>query len=931
MSKNRRWKEKSGDARYKLTENGVDKILNDKVPKKGLVLQILQIYRYPIDDHFGTRTGLNTSVDNLYAFDIIVSDGKFKTKCLVVPSLNPLLNKGEMRVNSIIKVITGNNYVDELTVGAGTYFQIKQLNILQTNVKDMIRKKGKKKGITFHTNDNSKNVRSTIPLYSRQMFYLPLGNNDSMDTTMENHIQQMPDEVIDASFNLKNAWKERNLISIRNDEQVYQSSPNIKTIIDYRMKEFHGRRKKRGEKSFNENDNNANFKFKSSAGHSDDDNDDEEEDYDDDDLRRIKNAPLVGRIMNKTRLFKLPERRRKCPYYFMIDLKDGSLGHTGKITLSLWETLCPRYFNSLKPGQIIRIRGYRFGRDHKNNFEFKLNSNASTNIEVLCSEQFKLYSSKLPYVSNFELRFPYRNHNFKQIKDVIRMPVSTTSVKDEDLNSNGFRDDGSSNISSNNDGDQSDFGLFDIAGVISYVGPILRTRRLRKVIADDDEGTDALALYQRPSANTNDEGSSSTNTNLSIPLDFSKDSALSESRWIKLRDGTTAFELVILIYTNSQAKVFRNLKAGKFVAFTNLKLENSTRVYRAYEPRSMWAISTARSRYVEEAGIDRTNGIIPRKKMSAVKKAFNMACSKYEIGPTVFKDRLETVYKWWREDMSFYEIDTVSEGKYNTISKLKDLPDRHYVPTRLRPSATMDYNAGFASQSRLRDLKYFISNLHWYESKIFMLQVRMESFSIQNVRDNSDSSSEEEEESDEESEEVSDEESEEDSPKAAPSKGNKHNGLKKFLLENSKFLQIGGRGSSRNARATRRSNRRDNLESTTTTTTTTTTTKKTKRVKRKATKKKGNKGNGKKSKSNKKGINVDNSQVRYVLKVKDLNKKDAREIIQMVITEAAVEVVAVTTTTIIIIVTIVLAVALIAMTIVILIRTTIMMLIMKLL
>ena len=149
------------------------------------------------------------------------------------------------------------------------------------------------------------------------------------------------------------------------------NSPNIKTIIDYRMKEFHGRRKKRGEKSFNENDNNANFKFKSSAGHSDDDNDDEEEDYDDDDLRRIKNAPLVGRIMNKTRLFKLPERRRKCPYYFMIDLKDGSLGHTGKITLSLWETLCPRYFNSLKPGQIIRIRGYRFGRDHKNNFEFK--------------------------------------------------------------------------------------------------------------------------------------------------------------------------------------------------------------------------------------------------------------------------------------------------------------------------------------------------------------------------------------------------------------------------------------------------------------------------------------------------------------------------------------------------------------------------------
>ena len=430
----------------KLTNKGVESLLNDNVPKKGLVLQVLKIYRYSIDNHFGTRTGIDTSVGNLYAFDLIVSDGKFKTKCLLVPSLNPLINKGKIRTNSIIKVVAGNTYADELTIGAGTYFQIKQVNILQTSVRSLIRNKGESKGITFHVHDDSVNVRSTVPLYSRQMFYLPFGNSDSMDTAtaaMCDNIQQMPNEVIDASFNLKNAWKERNLISVENNEQVNQSTPTIKTIIDYQMSEFYGRRKKRGERKFNKSDDD-NVTFKPQSGATEDD----EGDYDEEERQRIGNAPLVGRIIDKTRLFKLPERRRKCPYYFMIDLKDGSLGHNGKITLSLWETLCPRYFNSLKPGQIIRIRGYRFGRDHKNNFEFKLNSSGRTHIEVLCSEQFKMYSSKLPFVSNFNLRFPYRNYNFKQIKDVVRMPVSIASSNNNDILSTGIY-----NVSGNsNDG-----------------------------------------------------------------------------------------------------------------------------------------------------------------------------------------------------------------------------------------------------------------------------------------------------------------------------------------------------------------------------------------------------------------------------------------------------------------------------------------------
>ena len=264
--------------------------------------------------------------------------------------------------------------------------------------------------------------------------------------------------------------------------------------------------------------------------------------------------------------------------------------------------------------------------------------------------------------------------------------------------------------------------MFDIVGVLSYVGPTLRTR---KIVRDSNSGdSDTLALY-RSGSNFGEEKKES----LIEPIDFSLDAEFSECRWIKLRDGTCACDLVVLIYTNSQPGVFRQLEAGQFLAMTNLKLESPSRVYRAFESRSVWAISTLKSRYIVESGIDRTRGFSPGKgQHSKIRQLFNLACSKYEIGPELFNMRIETVYNWWREEKEFYKVESSEGSDYVMVSKLVDDQDCFYRPSRLRPSSVADYMSALASHSRLRDLHFFTSNMHFYESKVFTIQVRIDDF-----------------------------------------------------------------------------------------------------------------------------------------------------------------------------------------------------------
>ncbi len=237
-------KETGKSSSAKLSKNGVRMLLRGEVAKDGVVLQVVQLYRYLIDDYFHTRTGIATTAQ-MFAYDLVLSDGRFKTKCLMDPSFNQLVNKGHLRVNTIINVLDGHKYADELTVGAIKYFQVTRLEIVDSNVQNLLRDQSKQNGITFHVDDKSTRVRSTLPLYSRQMFYLPFGNSDCMDVVTGEHIKALPSTLLDGSMNLQDSWKVRNLVSDQghDTEPVDQSSPTIQMIIDSHLVEFRSRRK----------------------------------------------------------------------------------------------------------------------------------------------------------------------------------------------------------------------------------------------------------------------------------------------------------------------------------------------------------------------------------------------------------------------------------------------------------------------------------------------------------------------------------------------------------------------------------------------------------------------------------------------------------------------------------------------------------------
>ena len=138
-------KETKKSSSAKLSKNGVRMLLRGEVAKEGVVLQVVQLYRYLIDDYFNTRTGIATTAQ-MFAYDLVLSDGRFKTKCLMDPSFNQLVNKGHLRVNTIINILDGHKYADELTVGAIQYFQVTRLEIVDSNVQNLLRDQSKKNG-----------------------------------------------------------------------------------------------------------------------------------------------------------------------------------------------------------------------------------------------------------------------------------------------------------------------------------------------------------------------------------------------------------------------------------------------------------------------------------------------------------------------------------------------------------------------------------------------------------------------------------------------------------------------------------------------------------------------------------------------------------------------------------------------------------------
>ena len=132
-------------------------------------VRVLDIYRYIIDKSFPI-----VDPDFTDAFDIVITDGRFKTKCLLSPTLNFLVYDHKLRKNAIVVVTECSALIDEESLEQVPCVILQSLEILNStpaNAPDL------DEDIEFCENATA-NEKREQPLVSSRGYYLPLWNDE---------------------------------------------------------------------------------------------------------------------------------------------------------------------------------------------------------------------------------------------------------------------------------------------------------------------------------------------------------------------------------------------------------------------------------------------------------------------------------------------------------------------------------------------------------------------------------------------------------------------------------------------------------------------------------------------------------------------------------------------------------------------------------
>ena len=80
------------------------------------VLQVVDLQRFALDSQFFDQTGEVHHPECGDAFDVTLSDGRLKIKCLLTTVLNPLVYQGWLQRHSVVRVESWRNVKDELDI-----------------------------------------------------------------------------------------------------------------------------------------------------------------------------------------------------------------------------------------------------------------------------------------------------------------------------------------------------------------------------------------------------------------------------------------------------------------------------------------------------------------------------------------------------------------------------------------------------------------------------------------------------------------------------------------------------------------------------------------------------------------------------------------------------------------------------------------------
>lgn len=143
---------------------------SDELPE-AFNVRVLGIYRYIIDKSFPI-----VDPDFTDAFDIVITDGRFKTKCLLSPALNFLVYEHKLRKDCFVSITECNCLIDEESleqVPCVILQRIKILNSAPTNTEDQ----DPAEEIEFCENATAKE-KQELPLAASRGYYLPLWNDE---------------------------------------------------------------------------------------------------------------------------------------------------------------------------------------------------------------------------------------------------------------------------------------------------------------------------------------------------------------------------------------------------------------------------------------------------------------------------------------------------------------------------------------------------------------------------------------------------------------------------------------------------------------------------------------------------------------------------------------------------------------------------------
>ena len=95
------------------------------------VLQVVELQRFALDEQFFDQSGEAQRPECMDGYDVTLSDGAHKIKCLLSTALNPLVYEGWLQLHGIVRVESWRNARDELDM-AGTRPAIVVLTKLDT-------------------------------------------------------------------------------------------------------------------------------------------------------------------------------------------------------------------------------------------------------------------------------------------------------------------------------------------------------------------------------------------------------------------------------------------------------------------------------------------------------------------------------------------------------------------------------------------------------------------------------------------------------------------------------------------------------------------------------------------------------------------------------------------------------------------------------